>query len=521
MENSPTDFQQPETVTAKRIGSVFNWAIIKSHKILTVVFLILSAGIALSALILLEPCHGDGIGCLVLVPFYIASLPVLPIFWLISEIIDKITLPYSSFYGMSSILKFIPIFILSTAAFFVGYIVTHIILRLRKNKIGPENYITGVRLARKNFIFYNAVFILLFSSYIFIQSPPAPLASGATIIKNCDSYEQCYQSYIRSKVESCDGEKTMFVYPLKTTPTTVDWCAFESFSKKRLFKNITISQGSGGVTIITSGKSGTTVSSPTYQMDILLKIFHNQLEEANATQKESFCDAFSNDIRKGYVSGDISNKEYCVLKLGLVPSNENNLVNLCTNALTRENWTQSDLQNKCLSKFVNFQTYDPNVSIYDEFFGEGWQYISFQPGGAVYDNLQMDNKNTLGIVYKLNVRKRYAGLGEFDDLRISQGATDGPFYEEYADLNTPRKKIEQFGGGQEERVGVTDEVIRDTKVLIEHRVEHRNTGDRFYDIFHFVKNGTYIQLNGEFIYYLGDTKKDLMFRKITEDILSR
>lgn len=520
MGNSPTDFQQqPEIITTRRRGSIFSWAMIKSHKILTVVFLILSAGIALSALILLEPCHYGGYGCIVFLPFYVVSLPVKPVFWLVSEIIDKITLPYYTFYGMPSILKFFPAFILSTAAFFVGYIVTHLILRLRKNKIGVENYFADVRLARKNFIFYNAVSILLFSSYIFIQSPPAPFASDSTIVKSCRSYEQCYQNYIHSKVESCDGEKRMFIYPLKTTLPQVDRCVFESFSKKGLFKDIAIDHDNGVGGFITSKKDGITMSGHMCEMDILLEIFLNQLWGANVAQMERFCDAFSNEIQKGYDdAGNISNKDYCVQKLGFVPSNENNLINLCNNALTRQNWTQSDLQKKCFSKFANFQTYDPNPSIYDEFFGEGWQYARFS--GAIYVKLRTDDENTLDVVYRLMVIKRYAGPEEFDDLRILQGAADGPFYEEYADLNTMQKKIKTVGI-LEERVSVTDKVIRGTKVLIEHRVQHRNTGDRFYNIFHFIKNGTYIQIDENFIYYLGDTKKDLMFRKIIEDILSR
>lgn len=498
MENSSTDFQQqPEIMTAKRKSNVFSWSIIKSHKILTIVFLILGAGIAYSALILLEPCYGDGLGCLRLLPFYFASFPVMPVLSLVSEILDKITYPsIVFFYKAPSILKFFPAFILSTAAFFVGYIVIHLILRLRKNKIGAENYIVDIRLVRKNFIFYNAVFILLFNSYIFIQSPPAPFASDSTIVKFCRFYELCYQNYIHSKVRSCEGEKMTFVYPLNIALPPVDQCIFDSFSKRELFKDIAISHNN---------------------MNILFKIFLNQLKGASATQKEDFCNAFSNDIY-GYAPGNISNKEYCVQKLGLVPSNENNLINLCTYTLTQESWSQNELQKKCRLKFASFQTYDPNPSIYDEFFGEGWQYISFQLGGAIYAKLQIDNKNTPVMVYKLNVRKSYAGRVP-DDLFISQGATDGPFYEEYADLNTLQKKIETTGS-PEERISVTEEVIRGSKVLIEHRVQHR-TRDKFYDIFHFIKNGTYIQLNGELIDNLGDTKKNLMFRKITEDILSR
>jgi len=151
MEEPNTNFQrQPETKVAatKKRGSAVRWAVIKSHKIL-IVFLVISAGMALSALILLEPCNA-GLGCVVLIPYYLVSLPIQPIFWMVAFILDKITHSYGSFYGMASILKFFPAIILSTAAFSLGYLATHLFLRLRRDKIGVEKYIEDVRLARKN-----------------------------------------------------------------------------------------------------------------------------------------------------------------------------------------------------------------------------------------------------------------------------------------------------------------------------------------------------------------------------------
>lgn len=508
----------PQKDTSEKEG-LARWAAIGSHKILTIVLLIVSAAMALSALILLEPCHG-GLGCVVLYPFYIVSLPIQPVLWLVSEIIDKFTYSYYTFYGMPSVLKFLPALILSTAAFLLGYVATHLFLRLKKSKDGIEKCISNIRLARRNFVFYNIVFILLFSGYIFVQAPPAPFASDSAMVKSCRSYEQCYQNYIHSEIENCQKDKAMFVYPLETSLPTIDQCVFESFSEKKLFENISLSHGSGGGTIITSSKQGTTVSSPRYQMDILLNMFLDQLVEAEPQQRKSFCEAFSDEVQTGYIAGGISNKEYCVQKLGLVPENESNLVNLCTVALTRESWTQSDLQKRCFTKFASFQTYDPSPSIYDEFFGEGWQYISFQPGSAIYDSLSKKDSETLDVAYRLNVRKRYEGLGKFDDLRISQGSVDGLLHNDFLDLSETQKEIKTTGS-PEERTGVTEETILGNEVLIEHRIEHRNTGDRTYDIFHFVKNGTYIQLDGEYIYYLDDKDKDLLFRKITEDILSR
>jgi hypothetical protein len=518
MEESIINFQQQlEKATSKRKCGVFGWAVIKSHKILIVALLIISASMSLSSLILLEPCHGD-MGCIVLIPFYAASLPVLPVLLLVSGILDKITLPYYTFYGMPSILKFFPAIFLSTTAFLVGYIVIHLFLRLRKNKIGIENYRDSIHWARKNFIFYNIIFIILFSSYIFVQAPPAPFASDSMIVKSCRSYEECYQNYIHSKVKTCDGEKIMFVYPLKTTFLPTDRCVFDSFSEKKLLENISVSHGSGGGTIITYGKQGTTVSSPTYQMDILFKIFLDRIGEASIVQKENFCGAFSDEIQSKYITGNISNKEYCIQKLGLLPSNESNLVNLCNMALAREGWTQSELQKKCISKFANFQTYDPSPSIYDDFFGSGWQYISFQSGGAIYESWGRRDDGSFEMVYRLNVRKRYADSGEFDDLRISQGSVGGLFYNDFLDLKITQKEIKTTGS-PEERISVKEETIQNSKILVERRVQHQNTGDRFYNIFHFVKNGTYIQLDSEFIYYLDSKKVDSMFRMIVEDIL--
>ncbi|GEM_PF-5083521 len=528
-ENPTTGFQQQSAGETIKKNGLLSWVASKPHLVFTIIFLILSAVTAFSALVLIEPCYG-GLGCIGLYPFAIASIPVQPILWLVLQILHKITYPYSSFYKIPSILKFFPAIIISTSAFFLGYIATHLILRLKRRVAEIGEHVENIRSVRKSFVFSNIIFILLFSGFIFRLAPPPPFASDAAIVKSCglSVSEPCYANFVHSKISNCNKEKASFIYPLKVTFPQTDKCLLSSFSEEKLLKDISLSQGVGGSVIITSGPEGTKTSNPTFEMDILLNLFIEQLSRADVSEKEKFCNSFSEEIKSGGFSGNISNKEYCTVKLGFGPRGgdsqvnsgvEGNLVNVCAVALTREGWAPSDLQRKCFAKFANFQTYDPDPKIYDEFFGAGWQYISFQPGTAIYDVLAQGT-STLDVVYKLNVRKEYPelGIGRFDDLRVREGSVRGPLYDDYIDLAVKQKNIKTTGS-PEERVGVMEEKILGAKVLVEHRVQHQNTGDRSYNIFHFIKNDIYVQVDGVYIFYLDNKKKNLLFRAIAKDML--
>lgn len=429
---------------------------LKSHKTVTLLFLFISMMMSISSVISLEPCH-SGMGCMIFIPLIPFVIPVYPILQLIINLLKEITFPYYTFYGMPSILKFFPVFILSTASFIIGYCVVRIFLRFNKNKIDINDYVFDVKLVKKNFILFNFVFIFLINFYIFLQSPPVPFASDLELLKSCGDYDKCYKNYFNSKFSNCSGKSNFFVYPLKTDLLEIDKCSFNSFIEKKPLNNVILNNVS--------------------QMNNILKLFSSQISLANDIQKNKFCESFSDggQEKTGY---NISNKDFCMLT------------------------------------FSNLEDYEPGIAIYDKLFNEigGWKYVYYLSNNKNNKNYK-NYKNYKNFVLRSNIRLKNGG-----EFSIYQGLVDSDFFNDYTDLKNLHKKISE----SENRINVTEKYINNNKILVEQRVEYSLGKERFYKVYHLIKNKTYIQINEILLVdYLSEANRNLIINKIIEDILNK